>query len=144
MLLLLACGGDPVPVAPTPTPAQTLDEVRQGLGTAHRAWSAGTYDVAREGVLQTYQGPFARREPALRAQDPRATLELEVAFAVLAQHLGRKGNPVDIAGEVRALNTRVEAAVSTLPQPEGTPPQPEAPPERSSTTTIPVSPPTNP
>ena len=102
-------------VAPELSRDEQLSQLRQGLTAAHRAWSAGTYDVAREGVLTVYEEHFAALEPALRAADPRGTLELEYRFGALAAQLGRRGNPVEVATAVRDHVARLEAAVAALP-----------------------------
>ncbi len=139
LLLLLACASEPDTTAiQPPTVDETVTAVRQGLSAAHRSWSAGQLDEAAEGVRRTYHEHFEPLEAGLRAQNPRETLELEYSFSVLAVHLSKKGNPVDIAGEVRGLTTRVETAASTLPRtgPVSTePPKPVQP----STVAVPVS-----
>lgn len=139
LLLLLACASEPdVAAPPPPTVDETVTAVRQGLSAAHRSWSAGQLDEAADEVRQTYHQHFERLEDGLRAQNPRETLELEYAFSVLAVHLSKKGNPVDIAGEVRGLTTRVETAASTLPRTGPTPTEPPQP-VQPSTVAVPVS-----
>lgn len=139
-LLLVGCSPQ---LADPPAPPPTVDErvlaVRQGLSEAHRRWSAGKRDEARALVLATYRENFEPLEPGLRALNGRETLELEYGFALLAERLGRAGNPVEIAAEVRALSGRVETATAALPREPGVaapPAQPQAP----STVTVPVSP----
>lgn len=138
LTLLYACAGPPAPKSAPPTVDEAVAAVRVGLSDAHRHWSAGENAEASEGVLRTYHDSFEQLEPALRAQNPRETLEMEYAFSVLANHLSKKGNPVDIASEVRALTGRVEAAAATIPRAPGQEKPPEEP-QTSATISVPVS-----
>lgn len=139
LALILACQTETAaPVAP-PTVGETVTAVRLGLSEAHRRWSAGENAEAKALVLATYQEHFERLEPGLRAQSPQETLELEYAFAVLANHLAKKGSPVEIAAEVRALTGRVEKAAAALPREPGAAPAP-AEPQTPATTAVPVVP----
>ncbi len=139
LALLIACQTEPVPTAAPPTVDESLLAVRLGLSEAHRRWSAGENAEAKALVLTTYREHFERLEPAIRAQNPRETLELEYAFAVLANHLAKKGSPVTIAAEVRALSGRVEAAAATIPREPGAAPKPEQP-QAPATTSVPMVP----
>jgi len=136
--LLYACASDPQPAAAPPTVDETVAAVRAGLSDAHRHWSAGENASASALVLSTYHQSFELLEPALRTRDPRETLEMEYAFSVLANHLGRKGNPVDIAAEVRALTGRVETAAAAIPRAPGQEKPPEQP-QTSATVAVPVT-----
>lgn len=137
LALLLACGPDAAPTAAPPTVDETVTAVRLGLSDAHRRWSAGETVEAKAAVLATYQSHFELLEPDLRAHDPRETLELEYAFAVLANHLARKGSPVEVAAEVRELTSRVEKAAAALPRQPGEAPKPEQP-QVPATTSVPM------
>lgn len=138
LLLLLACSGEPeVAAVSAPTVDETVTAVRQGLSAAHRSWSAGQLDAAGDQVRRTYHEHFELLEPGLRAQNARETLELEYSFSVLAGHMSKKGNPVEVAAEVRGLTKRVETAAAALPR-EGPAATEPAPPQTSSTTAIPV------
>lgn len=139
LALLFACSTEPAPAEAAPTVEQTLLAVRNGLSEAHRRWSAGANAEAKALVLSTYREHFERLEPELRKLDAQQTLELEYAFAVLANHLGKKGSPVEIAAEVRGLSGRVEAAASQIPRAPGAPPEPEKP-QTPATTSVPVAP----
>lgn len=140
LLLLLACASEPdAPPPQPPTVDETVAAVRSGLSAAHRAWSAGQLEEASRGVLQTYHEHFESLEPGLRAADPRETLELEYSFSVLAGHLAKKGNPVDVASEVRGLTSRVEKAASVLPR-EGPAPAEPVVTQSSATVAVPVKP----
>lgn len=131
--LLLACS-EPEPAAPVASgPAEQVALVRQGIQAAHRSWSAGEYDEAKAQVMQTYSEAFTPLEPALRAADPTRALRLEYRMGLLSQHLGRKGNPVQIATEVRELVAEIEAAVGAA-----TPVDPTAP-AAAPTPTAPVT-----
>jgi hypothetical protein len=138
LTLLYACASDPVPAAAPPTVDETVAAVRAGLSDAHRHWSAGDSAEASALVLSTYHKSFEQLEPALRAQNPRETLEMEYAFSVLANHLSKKGNPVDIASEVRSLTGRVETAAAAIPRAPGQVKPPEQP-QTSATVAVPVS-----
>lgn len=137
---MLACHGGPETVAPPPSPEDASVAVRQGIQAAHRAWSGGQLDVAQATVMDTYRARFEPLEPALRTVNPRETLELEYAFAQLSSHLSRKGSPVEVASEVRALVDRVDRAIAALPVPANAPPKPQAPAPTTSTTSTMVVP----
>ena len=136
--LLYACASAPAPKAAPPTVDDAVVAVRTGLSDAHRHWSAGDNAAASALVLSTYRDSFEQLEPAMRAQNPRETLEIEYAFSVLANHLSKKGNPVDIAAEVRGLTGRVETAAATLPRAPGQQQAPEQP-QTSATVAVPVT-----
>lgn len=133
--ILFACSTPEPPAAAPAGPVEQVALVRQGIGAAHRAWGAGDYDEARAAVMVTYATEFAPLEPALRAADPTRALRLEYRFGLLSQHLGRKGNPVTVATEVREFVAEVESAVAAaVPVDPTVPAVPPAPPTPVTTT----------
>lgn len=127
LTILLACSTSEPPAAAPAEPTDPVASVRQGVQAAHRAWSAGDYDEARAAVMETYATAFAPLEPSLRAADPARTLRLEYRFGLLSQHLGRKGNPVQVATEVREFVAEIESAAGAAVPARGTAVDPTAP-----------------
>ncbi|MFM2246113.1 MAG: hypothetical protein RL071_2187 [Pseudomonadota bacterium] len=134
----VAPGGDPAPAggaaadgAPGPAegPREVLAAVRLEVLGASTDWSNGDREAASARVLRAYVARFEPVEGALRAVDPRATLELEYSFGRLAARLARPGEPLAVAKHVQALTGQLDGLAARLPvDPSRPPPPPVAPP----------------
>lgn len=145
LALVLACGpgANPVEEAAPATTLDVADEVVGALMAARTRCADGEYTAAAETIRAAYAGPFAALEPALRAHDPQATLELEYSFGRVAARAARqgggkatgtggggggggKGGGDAVAVEVDALILDLREAVAALPAPPPVDGQPVA------------------
>lgn len=115
--------------APADGPREVLAAVRLEVLGASTDWSNGDREAASARVLRAYVARFEPVEGALRAVDPRATLELEYSFGRLAARLARPGEPLAVAKHVQALTGQLDALAERLPvDPSRPPPPPVTPP----------------